>query len=54
MSLIKEGLEKSFDMDLKEVLEREASHQAIRFQSSDLKEAVSRFLKSRDKKKKKQ
>jgi 2-(1,2-epoxy-1,2-dihydrophenyl)acetyl-CoA isomerase len=54
MSLIKEGLEGSFDMDLKEVLEWEASHQAIMLQSSDLQEAVRRFLKSRGKKKKKQ
>jgi hypothetical protein len=41
-------------MDLKEDLEWEASHQAIMLQSSDLKEDVCRFLKSRGKKKKKQ
>ena len=47
MALIKEGLEGSLDMTLKEVMEWEASHQSIMLQTKEHKEAVSAFLKSR-------
>jgi 2-(1,2-epoxy-1,2-dihydrophenyl)acetyl-CoA isomerase len=50
MALIKEGLEGSIDMTLEEVLEWEASHQAIMLQTKVLKDAVKDFLKSRGKK----
>jgi 2-(1,2-epoxy-1,2-dihydrophenyl)acetyl-CoA isomerase len=49
MALIKEGLEKSLDMSLDEVLEWEAAHQAIMLQTKEHKEAVRAFLKSRGK-----
>jgi 2-(1,2-epoxy-1,2-dihydrophenyl)acetyl-CoA isomerase len=49
VALIKEGLEGSLDMSLKEVLEWEASHQSIMLQTPELKEAVQKFLKSRGK-----
>jgi enoyl-CoA hydratase/carnithine racemase len=49
MALIKEGLEGSLDMSIKEVLEWEASHQAVMLQSSEHKEIVKAFLKSRGK-----
>jgi len=49
MALIKEGLEKSLDMSLSEVLEWEAAHQSIMLQSEELKEAVGGFLRSRGK-----
>jgi len=42
----KEGLEGSFDMDLKEVLKWEAFHHAIMLQSGDLKEEGSALLRS--------
>jgi 2-(1,2-epoxy-1,2-dihydrophenyl)acetyl-CoA isomerase len=46
MALIKEGLEGSLDMSLKEVLEWEASHQSIALQTSEHKVAVREFLRS--------
>jgi hypothetical protein len=49
MALIKEGLEISLDMSLKEVLEWEASHQAIMLQDPGHKKAVREFLRSRGK-----
>jgi len=49
MALIKEGLEKSLDMSLGEVLEWEAAHQSIMLQTEELKEAVRGFLRSRGK-----
>ncbi|MCP4667731.1 MAG: 2-(1,2-epoxy-1,2-dihydrophenyl)acetyl-CoA isomerase, partial [Deltaproteobacteria bacterium] len=49
MALIKEGLEGSFDMSLKEALEWEAAHQAIMLQTREHKEAVESFLGSRGK-----
>ena len=47
MALIKEGLEGSLDMSIKEVLEWEASHQAIMLQSPEHKEIVKQFFKFR-------
>lgn len=44
MSLIKEGLEKSFDMTLPQAMEWEASHQAIMLQTAEHKEIVRGFL----------
>lgn len=44
MSLIKEGLEKSFDMTLAQAMEWEASHQAIMLQTAEHKEIVRAFL----------
>ncbi len=49
MALIKDGLEGSLDMSIKEVLEWEASHQAVMLQSPEHKEIVKQFLKSRGK-----
>ena len=49
VALIKEGLETSLDMSLAETLEWEASHQSIRLQTEEHKEAVRSFLKSRGK-----
>ena len=49
VALIKEGLETSLDMSLAETLEWEASHQSIRLQTEEHKEAVRNFLKSRGK-----
>jgi enoyl-CoA hydratase/carnithine racemase len=49
MALIKESLEMSLDMSLAEALEWEASHQSIRLQTEEHKEAVRSFLKSRGK-----
>ena len=49
MALIKEGLEISLEMSLKEVLEWEASHQAIMLQDPGHKKAVREFLRSRGK-----
>ena len=49
VALIKEGLESSLDMSLAEALEWEASHQSIRLQTEEHKEAVRSFLKSRGK-----
>jgi 2-(1,2-epoxy-1,2-dihydrophenyl)acetyl-CoA isomerase len=47
LATIKEGLEGSLNMTLKEVLEWEASHQSIMLQTEAHKEAVRAFLKSR-------
>jgi len=41
MAFIKDGLDISFEMSLKEVLEWEATHQAILSQGDELKEAGS-------------
>jgi 2-(1,2-epoxy-1,2-dihydrophenyl)acetyl-CoA isomerase len=49
MTLIKKGLEGSLSMSLQEVLEWEASHQAVMFQTSEHKEAVRLFFESRKK-----
>ncbi|MBW2111349.1 MAG: enoyl-CoA hydratase/isomerase family protein [Deltaproteobacteria bacterium] len=49
VSLIKEGLEESLDMSMKQVLEWEASHQSIMLQTPEHKEIVGLFLKSRGK-----
>ncbi len=49
MALIKSNLEKGLRMTLKEVLDMEAAHQAILFQSKEHKEAVRRFLESHGK-----
>ena len=50
LRLIKEGLEKSFDMSLKEILDWEAAHQAIALQTPEHKEIVKLFLDSKKKK----
>ena len=50
LRLIKEGLEKSFDMSLKEVLDWEAAHQSIALQTQEHKEIVQLFLDSKNKK----
>jgi 2-(1,2-epoxy-1,2-dihydrophenyl)acetyl-CoA isomerase len=50
MALIKEGLERSLEMDLDQVLEWEAAHQTVMLQSEKHQEAVRRFLESRRKK----
>ncbi len=47
LRLIKEGLENSFDMSLKEVLDWEAAHQAIALQTPEHKEIVKLFLASK-------
>jgi enoyl-CoA hydratase/carnithine racemase len=44
LRLIKEGLEKSFEMSLKEVLDWEAAHQSIALQTPEHKEIVQMFL----------
>ena len=49
LSLIKESLDGSLDMSLKDVLEWEAAHQSVMLQSAEHKEMVSLFLKSRGK-----
>lgn len=49
MALIKEGLEKSLDMDLNDVLEWEAAHQSIMLQTEEHQEAVRRFKARRKK-----
>ena len=49
-SLIKEGLENSLDMSLKEVLEWEAAHQSITLQTPEHKEIIKLFFESRKKK----
>ena len=49
MGLIKAGLNGSFDKPLKDILDWEAAHQAIRIQTPELKEIVAEFLKSRGK-----
>lgn len=50
LRLIKEGLEKSFDMSLKEVLDWEAAHQSIALQTPAHKEIVKLFLDLKKKK----
>jgi hypothetical protein len=47
--LIKESLDGSLDMSLKDVLEWEAAHQSVMLQSTEHKEMVDLFLKSRGK-----
>ena len=49
LASIKQGLDASLDMSLSEVLEREAAHQAILFQTTEHKQVVKRFLESRRK-----
>ena len=49
LSLIKEGLEESFNKNLKEILEWEAAHQAIMLRTKEHREIV-QFLKGIDKK----
>jgi enoyl-CoA hydratase/carnithine racemase len=49
LALIKEGLEKSFDMSLKEVLDWEAAHQSVTLQTPEHKEIVKLFLESKAK-----
>ncbi|MEW6264545.1 MAG: enoyl-CoA hydratase-related protein [Thermodesulfobacteriota bacterium] len=51
LAMIKEGLEGSLDMTLKEVLERESAYQALMLQSPYLKETAQRFIQSRQGKK---
>jgi 2-(1,2-epoxy-1,2-dihydrophenyl)acetyl-CoA isomerase len=50
LRLIKEGLEKSFDLSLKEVLDWEAAHQSIALQTPEHKEIVNLFLEAKQKK----
>ena len=50
LRLIKEGLEKSFDRSLAEVLDWEAAHQSIALQTPEHKEIVELFLASKEKK----
>jgi 2-(1,2-epoxy-1,2-dihydrophenyl)acetyl-CoA isomerase len=50
LALIKEGLEKSFDMSLKEALDWEAAHQSITLQTPQHKQIVKQFLKAKSKK----
>ena len=45
----KEGLEKSLDLDLDDVLEWEAAHQSIMLQTEEHQEAVRRFKARRQK-----
>ena len=47
LRLIKEGLEKSFDMSLKEVLDWEAAHQSIALQTPEHKKIVQLFMDSK-------
>jgi 2-(1,2-epoxy-1,2-dihydrophenyl)acetyl-CoA isomerase len=49
LSLIKKSLEGSLDMSLKDVLDWEAAHQSVMLQSTEHKEMVNLFLKSRGK-----
>jgi 2-(1,2-epoxy-1,2-dihydrophenyl)acetyl-CoA isomerase len=49
LALIKEGLEKSFDMSLKEALDWEAAHQSITLQTPQHREIVKLFLKAKGK-----
>jgi enoyl-CoA hydratase/carnithine racemase len=51
LRLIKEGLEKSLDMSLKETLDWEAAHQSIALQTPQHKEIVQFFLDSKKNKK---
>ena len=49
LRLIKEGLEKSFDMSLKETLDLEAAHQSIALQTPEHKEIIKMFLEAKKK-----
>jgi 2-(1,2-epoxy-1,2-dihydrophenyl)acetyl-CoA isomerase len=49
LQLIKEGLEKSFDMSLKDALDWEAAHQSIALQTPEHKEIVKMFLEAKGK-----
>ena len=49
LRLIKEGLEKSFDMSLQEVLHWEAAHQSVMLQTPEHKEIVKMFLEAKKK-----
>ena len=49
LSLIKKSLESSLDMSLKDVLDWEAAHQSVMLQTTEHKEMVDLFLKSRGK-----
>ena len=51
LRLIKEGLEKSFDLSLKEMLDLEAAHQSIALQTPEHKAIVRMFLEAKEKKK---
>ena len=50
LRLIKEGLEKSFDRSLEEVLDWEAAHQSIALQTPEHKQIVKLFLAEKKKK----
>jgi enoyl-CoA hydratase/carnithine racemase len=50
LALIKEGLEKSLDMSLKEVLDWEAAHQSITLQTPEHKDIIKFFFESKQKK----
>ena len=50
LRLIKEGLEKSFDLSLKEMLDLEAAHQSIALQTPEHKAIVKMFLEAKQKK----
>ena len=50
LRLIKEGLEKSFDMSLNDVLDWEAAHQSIALQTPAHKEIVRMFMEAKGKK----
>jgi 2-(1,2-epoxy-1,2-dihydrophenyl)acetyl-CoA isomerase len=50
LRLIKEGLEKSFDLSLKEVLDWEAAHQSIALQTPEHKKIVNLFLEAKSNK----
>jgi 2-(1,2-epoxy-1,2-dihydrophenyl)acetyl-CoA isomerase len=50
LRLIKEGLEKSFDMSLKDVLDWEAAHQSIALQTPEHKEIVKMFMDAKGQK----
>ena len=47
LRLIKEGLEKSFDMSLKDVLDWEAAHQSIALQTPEHKEIIQMFMEAK-------
>jgi enoyl-CoA hydratase/carnithine racemase len=49
LRLIKEGLEKSFDMSLKDVLDWEAAHQSIALQTPEHKEIIKMFMDAKGK-----
>jgi enoyl-CoA hydratase/carnithine racemase len=49
LRLIKEGLEKSFDMSLKDMLDWEAAHQSIALQTPEHKEIIKMFMEAKRK-----